>query len=73
MYRIILEEQGKYNNIVGDTRYTFTKRSAKKLINEWLADGCELRVEIFAHLANGVFAWSDDHDLYSGIHYDEEE
>ena len=73
MYRITVETRGKYSNFTLGARYAFTKRAANKFIADCLESECEITVEKFIHCAEGIFAWSDDHALYGGIHYHYEE
>lgn len=71
MYRIIVNTTGKYGNFSRGARYAFTKKAANKFIAECLECECEITVERFIHCAEGIFAWSDDHALYGGLHYDD--
>ena len=63
MYRIIILNNGKYHNVNTGNRYCFTKRATKSVVNTLVRAGCEIEVEKFVHLCDGVFAWSIIHPL----------
>ena len=63
MYRINVITTGKYHNFTTGIRYAITKRSAEKFIELALNEECQIKVEKFTYCSEGIFAWSDDHDL----------
>lgn len=73
MYKINILSSGKYHNVVPGVRYTFTKKSARALAKLLLSNNCEIEIFKFCHLTKGIYAWSDDHDLYGGLNADWDE
>lgn len=73
MYKVNVITTGKYGNWVTGERYILGKRNAKKFIADALDSECKIIVEKFGYICDGVFGWTDDHDLYGGIWYEEEE
>lgn len=59
MYRVVVKNGGKYNNVMLGARYCFTKRSVVDLAANFMAIECECRVEKFVRLHRDIFAWSD--------------
>lgn len=59
MYRVVVKNSGKYNNVVFGARYCFTKRSIIHLVSTFLANECECTVEKFARLNRDIFCWSN--------------
>lgn len=57
MYRIVVLSDGKCHNVEPGARYTFSKKEAKKLIDLFLDDECEIKVEKFIRLCDITFAW----------------
>lgn len=73
MYKVEIKSRGKYGNWELGERYILGKRNAEKVIKLALDDNCEIVVERLICCGLGIFCWSDDHDLYSGDWYEEEE
>ena len=59
MYRVVVKNRGKYNNVVPGARYCFTKRSIVDLTSDFMSLECECQVEKFIHLNRDIFCWSD--------------
>ena len=59
MYRVVVKNRGKYNNVVLGARYCFTKRSIVSLASHFMANECECTVEKFVRLHRDIFCWSD--------------
>lgn len=59
MYRVVVKNRGKYNNVVLGARYCFTKRSVISLAVRFVQSGCVFEVEKFIHLHSDIFIWSD--------------
>lgn len=59
MYRVIVKDKGKYNNVVVGARYCFTKRSAVRLMADFMSVECECEVEKFVRICDDVFCWSE--------------
>lgn len=59
MYRVVVKNRGKYNNVVLGARYCFTKRSIVSLASHFMANECECMVEKFVRLHRDIFCWSD--------------
>ena len=59
MYRVVVKDSGKYNNVVLGARYCFTKRSVVSLASHFMANECECKVEKFVRLHSDIFCWSD--------------
>lgn len=59
MYRVVVKNGGKYNNVMLGARYCFTKRSIVSLASQFMANECECSVEKFVRLHSDIFAWSD--------------
>lgn len=67
MYKIILKNRGKYNNIPGGTRYCFTKRSAKRLAELLAKNECEIDIQKFIHVRRDVFCWADAEEFLTEV------
>lgn len=59
MYRVVVKNGGKYNNVMLGARYCFTKRSVVDLAANFMSVECECKVEKFVRLHSDIFAWSD--------------
>lgn len=58
MYRIIVKNRGKYNNVTMGCRYCFTKKSAKRLIDLFFTTECDIEVEKLIHIHSDIFCWT---------------
>ena len=58
MYRVVVESNGKYNNVILGARYCLTKRSIIHLTANFMVSECECRVEKFVRLHRDIFCWS---------------
>lgn len=71
MYRVIVKNMGKYNNVMPGARYCFTKRTVINLAAQFMAVKCECKVEKLARLHHDIFCWSDAEvgfDVWRRIH-----
>lgn len=71
MYRVIVKNSGKYNNVVLGARYCFTKRSIIDLVAQFMAVECECKVEKLVRIHHDIFCWSDvvvGSDIWSRIY-----
>lgn len=60
MYRINIKNDGIYHNVKPGYRYIFTKRQTKKFFKELVINWkCDVEVEKFIYVGNGIFCWSD--------------
>ena len=59
MYRINVLDPGKYHNVTVGYRYCFFKKSAKELIDLFLAYECAIKVEKLVRIYGDIFAWSE--------------
>ena len=59
MYRVVVKDKGKYNNVLPGMRYCFTKRSVIDLAVSFELYECEYEVEKFIRLYNDIFCWSN--------------
>ena len=60
MYRVIIKNRGKYNNVVPGTRYCFRKKSAAQLIALFTECECDLTIEQIVRISGDIFCWSDE-------------
>jgi hypothetical protein len=59
MYRVVVMNRGKYNNVMVGARYCFTKRSLVKLVADFMSMECDCEVERFVRICKDVFCWSE--------------
>lgn len=59
MYRVVVKNSGKYNNVTLGARYCFTKRSIVSLASIFMAMECEYKIEKLVRLHHDIFFWSD--------------
>lgn len=59
MYRVVVKNGGKYNNVMLGARYCFTKSSVVDLAANFMSVECDCKVEKFVRLHRDIFAWSD--------------
>lgn len=59
MYRVVVKNGGKYNNVMPGARYCFTKRSVIYLAALFMAVECECEIEKFIRVRHDIFCWSD--------------
>lgn len=59
MYRVVVKNKGKYNNVALGARYCFTKRSVIELATHFMSVECECKVEKFVRLHHDIFCWSE--------------
>lgn len=59
MYRIIVKNRGKENNVTPGIRYCLTKRSLLSLVRTFEISECDYDLEKLIRICNDVFAWSD--------------
>lgn len=59
MYRVVVKNGGKYNNVMLGARYCFTKSSVVDLAANFMSVECECKVEKFVRIHRDIFAWSD--------------
>ena len=60
MYRVIIKNRGKYNNVVPGTRYCFRKKSAAKLVALFTERECDFTIEQIVRISGDIFCWSGD-------------
>ena len=58
MYRIKVNNRGKYNNVVPGIRYCLTKRSIKDMIEDFADVECDFIVEKLTYLHSDIFMWT---------------
>ena len=62
MYRVFVMSSGKYHNVAIGHRYCFRKKTAKRLIDQFLELECNLSVEKLIRITGDVFCWSDSEE-----------
>lgn len=59
MYKVTVLTPGKYNNVSLGARYCITKKAVKNLVSLFLETECEIEVEQFIYIGDGIFCWSN--------------
>ena len=60
MYRVIIKNYGKYNNVVPGVRYCFRKKSAAQLIALFTECECDFTIEQIVRISGDIFCWSGE-------------
>lgn len=71
MYKIIVKSCGKYHNVALGPRYCLTRKSAKKLIDNFFS--CEAHIEVYKliRIYSDIFCWTDnEEDKILDYYYD---
>lgn len=58
MYRVIIKNHGKYNNVVPGVRYCFRKKSAAQLVALFTECECDFTIEQIVRISGDTFCWS---------------
>lgn len=69
MYRITVTTTGKYHNVVTGTRYCFSKKSIKEMVDLFSESKCVFNVEKLVWIFPDVFVWSNHEEGDSVFQY----
>ncbi len=58
MYKVVVKNHGKWDNVVAGTRYCLTKRSVNRLTDTFKKFECDFQVFKFIHIHGDVFMWA---------------
>ena len=59
MYRVVVKNRGKHNNVKLGARYCLTKRSVIDLAVTFESFECDYEIEKLVRLHGDIFCWSD--------------
>ena len=59
MYRVVVKDSGKYDNVMLGARYCFRKKSAALLVALFTASECDFTIEKMIRISGDTFCWSN--------------